>query len=80
MKKLLLIIGIIIVAVILTNIAKHDRALQEEVYVLLEQDTLTDNERERIQFLTDPSMMKESYVVLDEKHNKLFEAHFGYKR
>lgn len=61
-------------------IGRDNEKLQNEIYELLERDSLTEDEKDRVLFATDPDEMKESFVALDEAHAKMFKEHFGRKR
>ena len=81
MKKLMLVVvGLAIVGGAFYSIAKDNQKLSKEIYTLLEKDVLTQEEKDRVNFATDPDEMKEGFVVLDEAHAKMFEQHFGHKR
>ena len=62
------------------SMAEENRKTQEEVYTLLEKNSLTEDEKDFIQFATDDRECKEDTVFLDEAHAKLFKEHFGYNR
>ena len=78
------LVKIVLVAVALAGvvgscycIGRDNEKLKNEIYELLERDSLTEDEKDRVLFATDPDEMKESFVVLDEAHAKMFKEHFG---
>lgn len=81
MKKIMLfVVTIALAAGVFFYIASDNKRLQREVYELLEKDYLTQEEKDRVDGATDPDIMKEGFVVLDEEHAKLFKEHFGRNR
>ena len=61
-------------------ICDDNNKLQKRVYAVLEQDTLSADDRDFVQFATDDREMKESTVNLDYEHRRMFKEHFGYER
>ena len=85
MNKKLLIIGLVVIILgigmkIFVGMMVENTKKQNEVYRLLEQDEMTDEEKWLVDFITNPDEMKESYVSLDLKHREMFKKHFGRER
>ena len=80
MKKLMLVVILASIVGAFYFIAKDNQKLEKEIYALLEKDVLTEEEKDYVDLATDPDEMKESFVVLDEAHEKMFKEHFGRNR
>ena len=87
MKKFLQFIGAFLMFVALyglyigfIEISSQDKQIHDRVYSLLEEDVLTQEEKEFIEFATNPDEMKDGFVALDKKHRELYKRHFGYHR
>lgn len=81
MKNIAIIfVGLAIVIGGFCYIAKDNEKLQKEVYAVLEQDWLSEDDKDFVKFATDDREMKESTVFLDDAHAKMFKNHFGYER
>lgn len=84
MKNLMIIIAVAAAVCFsvfgMKSIIEENKKTQAEVYMLLEKDELTPEEKEFIEFVTDDREMKETTINLDEKHRDRFMYHFGYNR
>lgn len=81
-----LAIKLVLCAVITTALggiyytATENQRMTNAVYRILESDTITTEDAEFVKIATDPDVMKEGFVSLDDQHRALFKKQFGYER